>query len=537
MTLTDTRPAAGAAAPPDEVRASPVEHGFTAWIGTGDHKRLGLMFAVFGLASIVAGLLCAFAFQLPSAGDSPLAFVAPGARLTSAATVATFVIGIPALWIGLATYVVPLQVGGHRLALPRLHNLALWLFVVGGGLSAVAFLADETRLNSLASSVPAAATEGQAATDAVELLIAGIAVVALGTLLAAVVLLVTVLNRRAEGLRLRHVPAFTWSTFGVGLTLLLSTPVFLAGLVLLWFDQHYGGTVFASGTGGLGIWQHELWLLGRPEALVFAAAGLGISFDIVTTALRRPLLGRPVIAALCAGAPLLTLVLWIGGTPALRSPFAPVATAPAALLLAPAGLALLTWLASVRGAEPRVVPSVLPFLAHLVPLAVVLVFMIVGGASDVTGATESAAFRNGQLVLLCLGIPLLDLAAGLVHWAPKLRGRVPSMAMTGGVTTLVLAGVLLLALPGYLVGLEADDGVVTIGIVGAIVTAIGVLALLPTVLGPAGDAPGDPYEGLTLEWATASPPVRHNFDEIPAVRSPYPLYDARVAATTTGGDR
>src|SRR5688500_10983324 len=101
MTLTDTRPAAGAAAPTDETPASPVEHGVGAWIGTGDHKRLGLMFAVFGLASLVTGLLCAFAFQLPSFGDSPLAFVAPGARLASAATVATFVIRIPALWVGL----------------------------------------------------------------------------------------------------------------------------------------------------------------------------------------------------------------------------------------------------------------------------------------------------------------------------------------------------------------------------------------------------------------------------------------------------
>src|SRR5688572_8748042 len=176
MTLTDTRPDAGAAAPTDEAHASVVEHGFTAWTGTGDHKRLGLMFAVFGLASMVTGLVCTFVFQLPSMGDSPLAFVMPGARLASAATVATFVVGIPALWIGLATYVVPLQVGGHRLALPRLHNLALWLFVAGGGLSALAFLADETRLNSFASSVPAAAAEGQPATDAVELLIAGVAV-------------------------------------------------------------------------------------------------------------------------------------------------------------------------------------------------------------------------------------------------------------------------------------------------------------------------------------------------------------------------
>jgi cytochrome c oxidase subunit I len=42
---------------------------------------------------------------------------------------------------------------------------------------------------------------------------------------------------------------------------------------------------------------------------------------------------------------------------------------------------------------------------------------------------------------------------------------------------------------------------------------------------PAGD---DPWDGLTLEWATSSPPPRHNFDApLPPIRSYAPLFDAR----------
>jgi heme/copper-type cytochrome/quinol oxidase subunit 1 len=541
MTLTDTRPSAAAGPPAgrdapaaDASAAAPVERGLTAWLATGDHKRLGLLFAVLGIVAIVGGLGCALAYQLPSMGDAPDAFTAGGSQLAAAATAFTCLIGIPALWLGLATYVTPLQLGGHRLALPRLQHLALWLFVAGGAITTVAFIADRTHLASLAASAPAAAAKGKAASNATELLIAGLAVVAIGTLLAAVGLLTTVLNRRADGLRLRHLPAFSWSVFGTSLTLLLATPVFLAGLVVLYFDQHYGGTVFASGVGGLRIWEHELWLLGRPEALLFAAAGLGISCEVVSTALRRPLAGWPVAAAICAGAPLLTLVLWIGGTGALHSPFAPTASGVAVVLLVPAGLAVLTWLGSIRGSRPRPLPSLLPFLAHLLLLAVALAMLVAGAVGDVTGRADAQAFRNGQLVLLTIGLPLLDLAAGLVHWAPKLRGRVPTIATAGLPTLLLTAGVLLLALPGHLVGLDAGDGVVTMGIVGAAVAIVGVLALLPTVVGPAGTASGDPYEGLTLEWAAASPPVRHNFDEIPEVRSPHPLHDARTAASTAG---
>jgi heme/copper-type cytochrome/quinol oxidase subunit 1 len=39
----------------------------------------------------------------------------------------------------------------------------------------------------------------------------------------------------------------------------------------------------------------------------------------------------------------------------------------------------------------------------------------------------------------------------------------------------------------------------------------------------------DPYDGLTLEWATTSPPPSHNFDNVPEVRSAAPLADVRAA--------
>jgi cytochrome c oxidase subunit I+III len=37
----------------------------------------------------------------------------------------------------------------------------------------------------------------------------------------------------------------------------------------------------------------------------------------------------------------------------------------------------------------------------------------------------------------------------------------------------------------------------------------------------------DPFDGATLEWATTSPPPPYNFAVIPAVSSPYPMWDER----------
>ena len=66
--------------------------------------------------------------------------------------------------------------------------------------------------------------------------------------------------------------------------------------------------------------------------------------------------------------------------------------------------------------------------------------------------------------------------------------------------------------------------------IGGIVLLLGVLAVFVNVVGrevqstPIAE-PAD--DGLTLEWAAASPPPAHNFDTLPEVRSDTPVADLR----------
>lgn len=521
MTSTLTRPRA---ASPDDAAPVRTPPAAGTWLTTGDHKRLGLLFLAGGVLAVVAACASALLFFLKA--DASTFWTAPASRLASLTTASALVIGVPALWIGLATYVMPLQIGATRLALPRLHNLALWTFAVGAVLTAVGYVVEPDAVNSLASSVPSTAGEGASA-GGTQLVIAGLFVVVLGIFLAAVSLLTTVLNRRADGLRLPFLPLFSWSTLATATVLVLAAPVLLAGLALLYFDHHSGGQVFAGGVGSQRIWAHELWIPGHPFGLLFAAASVGLFADVVSTHAGRPLVGSAVARAAAVAAPLLTLLLFAGDVSILRSPFGSVATIGGIVVGLPLALSLLTWLGTLKGAKPKAHASVLFVVLFLLTVGLVTVLSLTGAATKVEGV-EVDPFRNGQITLLSLALPLLGIAAGTVHWSPKLSGRVTPAGLGSIQALLLLVGPLLLAAPGYLQGFGTDGALTAAGALGAVVTAAAVLMTLPGLAARGATSEANPYGGTTLEWATSSPPPLHNFDEIPDIRSAHPL------ATDTG---
>jgi heme/copper-type cytochrome/quinol oxidase subunit 1 len=76
------------------------------------------------------------------------------------------------------------------------------------------------------------------------------------------------------------------------------------------------------------------------------------------------------------------------------------------------------------------------------------------------------------------------------------------------------------------------DGLNLASSIGAYILAAGVIVFLAnwyrTVRKPA-DAPPDPWDAFTLEWATTSPPPPENFESLPPVRSNRPWWDAKHA--------
>lgn len=523
MTLTETRPEAA----PEEPQAAQATPARESIFATADHKRVGRVQLVAALLFLAVGAVC-LAVSRAGPGDLGVSASVSG-RATSAETTFLYVLGLPLAWLGLAAVVVPLQIGAWRVALPRLHAAAIWSALLGAVVIAVGYLsgsASDFDLNSFHG--PVAPESG--AKDATEMVIGGLVLVAVAITLQAASLVTTILTQRAEGMTIGRIPLFSVSILVTSSVLLIAVPVFIAGLVLLWLDQHFGGQLFAETSLATDrLWQHFLFLPGWPLLLLMAVPALGALTDAVAGNARRQLLGHPIAGGLLTAFALLTVLTWAAGRNRLYAITHPISTVPLALMLAPIGLLLLLWLGTLRFGKAKFHASLLGAALSLVLVGAGIAGVVAAALIDVE-ADDAAAFARGTITLLALGVPAVALVAAIAYWAPKITGRAPSTGAAGIAALLVFAGVLVSALPGWIVGFDASDDTWGIAVAGGALLALGFLATAGALkAGPA--ATDDPYGAATLEWATTSPPPAHNFDRLPEVRSSAPLADVR-----DGGD-
>ncbi len=557
-------PAVPVEGPAVPVEGPAVPGGLAGALSSGDHKTLGRMWV---LASLLLGgfvLVCGLLLHLERAdlpGIEVFAGVESFRQFFTLYRVGLIFLFVAPLWVGLATHVVPLQIGARGVAFPRAAAAAFWGWLTGAGILIASWAIDGGLV---------AGGEQRA----VELSLLAFAMVVVSLLAAAAVLLTTMFTQRPAGMSLERMPLFSWSMLVTGAVWLLSLPVLVANLVIMWVDLR--GTSAVRFGAGQNLYEQVSWVFEQPQVFVFAIPVLGVVGEILQVAFGAPQRRWGLMLSLVG----LAAVFSFGA--GLQRFFSPTAqTTPLYVLsgfvVAGVVVALLGGWADL-GRRTRRLPRPSGHLAVAMSALGVLVFAAMVGLVRVLGAAvgflRSFARNNeswqsdldralaplDELRGTMAGAGLLDLVAlaavigavaGLFYWSPKIFGRRASHAAGFGVAAILGAGGLLMGLTstvaGFLgqperpstsfssAGAEVAAVLGAIGVVGTLVglAVVAIVALRgAAALSQGASTVPDPWGGPTMEWFAASPPPRENFGAEPLipVRSAHPLWDAPAAA-------
>ena len=516
MALTDTRPETATEAAPSPTSSGPAP---VSLLGTGDHKAIGAIYVLLSLVFGVAGWAVTALSGAHQLGD--------GAFLTDRSAVTLFTLGrlglvllvmVPLL-LGLATYVVPLQVGANTVAFPRAAAAALWTWLLSGGVLIV--------VNAIDGGV------GGGRQDAVDLGMLAIAGLVLALCIGTVCVITTAITLRTPGMSLDRVPMFTWATVVGGSIWLLTLPVLAANVALIYVDHHYGRP---SDYGvGPSQWAQLSWLVGQPQIYAFMIPGLGIISDVVATLTGVRQRQRGMLLAGIGAFGVLSV-----GAFAQRYFYPQVQDqavfAAMSVLIVFATLALLGgWATTLRARRPS---ARSPLALALVAALLLLLGTVAGAVFVVTPLRlrETAVFGYGQFALVAAAV-LAAGAAGVMFWAPKAIGRKAADGVGLVAALALLAGGALAGLPLVVLAFanrfsglaDAADALNGIAVAGDALLALGALLVLGALASAGRGARVDADvwgTGQTLEWSCPSPPPPGNFGELAVVRTPEPLLDA-----------
>src|SRR3989449_2170614 len=269
------------------------------WVITVDHKRLGVMYVLAGLAFfVIAGLEAGvIRWQLAVAGNTVVSPQVFNRLFTVHGTTMVFMVGIPIVF-GFGNYLVPLMIGARDLAFPRLNAFGFWVFLFGGLLLYFSFLGGDGLYG--AGSAPAvgwlayaplsdrAFTPGNA-TDYWNL---SVLVTGFGTIATAINLIATIATMRAPGMTLGRMPVYVWTMLTVSAMTLLILPPLSAAQIMLLLDRFLGAHYFDTQAGGPAIiLQQFFWFFGHPAVYVLMVPGFGFVSEIIPGVSRKVIFG------------------------------------------------------------------------------------------------------------------------------------------------------------------------------------------------------------------------------------------------------
>jgi len=511
------------------------------WITSVDHKRIGVMYTLLAAVMLLRG----FADAIMMRAQQALAFHSQGYlppehfnQIFSAhGTIMIFFVGMPFV-IGLMNLVVPLQLGVRDVAFPTLNSVGFWLTATGALLVNISLVVGEFARTGWLPYPPLSELTYSPGVG-VDYYLWSLEISGIGTLVAGINLVTTVLKLRTRGMSYLRMPMFCWTTLASNLLIIAAFPILTATLAMLILDRYFGFHFFTNEAGGnVMMFMNLIWAWGHPEVYILILPAFGIFSEVVSTFSGKALFGYRSMVLATMAICIISFMVWLhhfftmGAGPNVNAIFGIASM----IIAVPTGVKIYNWLFTMYGGRIRFATPMLWTMGFMVTF-------IIGGLTGVLVAVPPADFLlHNSLFLVAhfhnviIGGVLFGAFAGYTYWFPKAFGFRLHEGLGKAAFWFWLVGFYVAFMPLYVLGLlgmtrrmqhynvpEWRPWLI-LAAFGAVLIAIGIAFQVAQLVvsirrrEELRDRTGDPWHGRSLEWATSSPPPVFNFAIAPDVR-------------------
>jgi len=506
--------------------------GLLRWLLTTNHKEIGTLYLIFSLTMFFIGGI--FALVVRAELFQPgLQLVQPeffNQMTTMHGLIMVFGAVMPG-FVGLANWMIPLQIGAPDMALPRLNNFSFWLLPVAFTLLLSTLLMPGGGPNfGWTFYAPLSTTYSPPSTT---FFILSLHMAGISSILGAINIIATILNLRAPGMRMMDMPLFVWTWLITAFLLIAVMPVLAGVITMMLLDINFGTSFFnAAGGGDPVMFQHIFWFFGHPEVYIMILPAFGIVSAIIPTFARKRLFGYASMVYATSSIAILSFLVWAHhmfavGLPLVAELFFMYTTM---LIAVPTGVKVFNWIATLfQGSISFETPM-------LFALAFVVLFSI-GGFSGLMLAIAPADFQYHDTYFVVAHfhyvlVPgaVFAIMAAVYYWLPKWTGHYPNERLGRWHFWTSVVGVNLTFFPMHFSGLAgmprripdyalqfADFNMASS--IGALLFGTSqllfVLMIIKCVRG-GEKAPAKAWDGaVDLEWTVPSPAPLHTFETPP----------------------
>jgi cytochrome c oxidase subunit 1 len=520
-------------------------HTLASWLVTTDHKRIAILYAITLTLFFFMGGVAISVVRLE--------LFTPAADVVSADTfnrlftfhgiVMVWFFLVPSIPTTFGNFLLPLMIGARDVAFPKL-NLVSWYLTVAGGLATVyALLAGGVDTGwTFYTPFSTAFSHSHVVAAALGVFVAGFGSIATG-----VNFIATTHMLRARGMTWFRLPLFVWAMYATSLVLVLATPVLAVTLLLIMAERWLGLPIFDPARGGDPLlFQHLFWFYSHPAVYIMVLPAMGVVSEVITCFARKRVFGYTFMVYALIGIAVIGFFVWGHHMfTAGMSAYAGLVFSFLSFVVAvPSAIKVFNWTATLYRGQ-------IGFEAPMLYALGFLGLFTIGGLTGLFLASipidvhvTDTYFVVAHFHYIMVGGTVSAYFAALHYWWPKVTGRMYPETWARFAAILMFFGFNFTFFPQFILGylgmprryhvypveFQAWNVLSSAGAVVLAGAYLLPLLYLAWSLVRGERAPRNPWGATGLEWRTASPPPKHNFEREPEVDAgPYAYHAPGIA--------